>query len=376
MSQREQIRQLILRLGQQLGMEIHLAASAPRQKLPSSEHAVADIEWRLPLAGRVEVSLIRRLLPEFPESLPLAGFVITESGERAPQYFFQLAMLEAARYPLGLLITDSAAAYRRGHRSLRSFRQLLGSGRSWVADVQQLSALLKRLEREPPSGTEVSGDPLFALPLGPGACGAPSKSKNWAGQVKELLWQLGRQSRLQVIEDACPIDFTRYHENSVEAFATVQRYLQMVLLEEIGHALGHYHSYTPLKNRPPRDTTVWNQQYEPARVDVVWRLPLPAGLRRFCRGLMDMDAAFHYAVPLLNGGLDHLALVGFNLERSMNPAAAGRMLMLGNGCHWGFLITSPAQLPGAQQALALVGRAAGMANVRALSRDEVLALRT
>lgn len=373
MRNREQNRQLLTQLGQHLGLEVHIVAPARRQKLQVAEPAAAEIEWRLPMDGRVNLPLIRQFVPDFPESLPLAGFVLADDSDREARQFYDLEMLSSQRYALGFLITEGAVAYRRAHRSLRTFRHLFGAGQCLVADVQQLEVVLKQLATK----SEV---PEAFIPGEIAAPVIPEKTvttipKTWTKQIKTLLRQKGQQAGLRISENAVPIDFVHHFENGRQAFATVQRYLQPVLLEEIGHALGYYHSFAPLNNRPPRVTTSWAKQFAAIKLDVIWQLDMPASLLQFLHRLLDLDFALRHAVSLLQGVQRRLPLIGFIIERTIAPSRAGRILMLSRGCRCGVVITPQSQVSAGQQLFGILGRTIGLANVSIMARQHVLEIK-
>jgi len=373
----ERNQELLTQLGEHLELEVRATAPARQRKFQEAAYVAADIEWFLPMTGLVNLALVRRYVPNFPDQLPLAGFILAESKDRAPRQFYQLAQLAGQRYPFGFLVTDGATAYRQAHRSLRTFRHLFGAGQCLVADAQQLEALLE--QRPATTGNdfaEIREPPFIEKmmePIAPETLAAVS-SKNWTKQIRILLRLQGQQAGLSVAEDAPPIDFSRHYENGLPAFATVKRYLQPVLLEEIGHALGYYHSFTPIDNRPPRITTSWSKQFATIKVDVIWQMTLPAGLQKFLQRLLELDFALRYAVPLLHGAPFSLPLVGFSIERSIVPASAGRILMLSRGCRFGVVITSQSQMGAMQQLLGLLGETSGLANVRTLAQQQLLSL--
>jgi hypothetical protein len=375
MRHREQILKLLTQLGRDLGFEVQINAPASRQKFQEPALSAAEVEWLLSLSGHVNVEPIRRFIPDFTEHLPIAGFVLSDEKDREPLQFYQLAMLSAQRYPFGFLVTDGAAAYRRANRSLRTFRHLLGAGQCLVADGQQLDAVLARLQSVPENQFNEIREPRFVEEMGEPAARkriSSGASKTWTTQAKILLRAKGHEAGLAVSENVGPIDFAHDFENRRQEFATVQGYLQTVLLEEIGHALGFYHSFTPLDNRPPKPTTSWKKQFATATVDMIWRLPLPVDLRQFFDHLYDLDFALRFGVPLLQSAAHSLPLVGFLIERSIVPKTAARLLMLSRGCRFGVVITPQSQLVAAQKLFEMLSRATGLANVSALARQEVL----
>lgn len=374
MRNREGNRQLLSQIGKHLGLEAQIATTSGRNKQPAVERARAEIEWRLPLASRVDVSLVRQLVPELPESLPLAGFVLADDSDQSARDFSYFANLSGQRYPFAFLITEGASAYRRGHRSLRTFRHLFGACQCLVADMQQLHTVAKQLAADSDGSSEALPELQTSHPVVHSAAsekaGAPATT--WTRQLKIWLRQKGQQAGLDVSENALPVDFARQFDSGRNAFATLKRYLQPVLLEEVGHALGYYHSYKPLNNRPPRVSTSWQKQFAAIRTDVTWELPVPAGLLRFLHLLLDCDSALRHAVPLLQGPMENLPLVGFIIERTIGATSAGRILMLGRGCRFGVVIVAQTQLGAAQQLFAILGRTVGLANVSIMARQQLI----
>jgi hypothetical protein len=168
------------------------------------------------------------------------------------------------------------------------------------------------------------------------------------------------------------VDFAADFENLHEHFKTVQGYLQPVLLEEIGHALGFYHSHTPLNNRPPENDGSYTKKVADIKADVLWQIDLPAGIRQLLDRLFELDKALRYATPLLQSHFDSVPLIGFNIERSIVPATAGRTLMLSRGCRFGVLVVPQSQIASAQNLVNLLGDTAGLGNVSIISRQRIL----
>lgn len=375
MRHREQILNLLTQLGRHLGLDVQLNTPPPRQKLDEASYPAAEVEWLLPLAGRVNVALVRQFVADFPENLPVAGFLLSEEKDRAAQQFYHLAMLAGKGYPLGFLITDGAAAYRQAHRSVRTFRHLFGPGQTLVVDVQQLEATIKKIvETDDKSFAEIR-DPHFVKILAEASVPSTvtlSPPKTWTAQIKSLLVAKGQDAGLLVSENASPIDFAADFEILREAFTTVQGYLQPVLLEEIGHALGYYHSNTPLDNRPPEVAGSWMKKFAEIKLDVVWRIDLPEGLQQLLHHLHELDKALRFAAPLLQSRLDGMPVIGFIIERSVLPNSAGRMLMLSRGCRYGIVILPKSQIAAAQNLLKLIGGTLGPAHVNIISRQGIL----
>ncbi len=375
MRHREQIINVLTQLGRHLGLEVQINAPPPRQKLCEAIYSAAEVEWILPLFGRVKVEIVRQFVPDFPENLPVAGFILSEEKDRAPQQFYHLAMLAGKGYPLGFLVTDGATSYRQAHRSLRTFHHLFGPAQTLVLDVQQLEATI----REIIAGDDVSlaeiREPHFVSTMAETSSPPPftlSAPKTWTAQIKTLLTERGKQAGLLVSENAAPVDFAADFENLREHFKTVQGYLQPVLLEEIGHALGFYHSQTPLDNRPPEIVSSYTKKIADIKSDIIWRIDLPEGIGQLLAQFFELDKSLRYAAPLLQSRFDGVPLIGFNVERAIVPNTAGRMLMLGRGCRYGIVITPQSQVAAAQNLLKLLGGTAGLGNVSIISRQQIL----
>ncbi len=371
MRNREQNREFLVELARQLGLQAN-ALPLTRAPLSDLHQPAAEIEWSLPLQDRLNISVIRQFIPDFPEAFPLAGLTLIDDSDRPARHFHDLGMLSSHRYAYAFLVTHGAKTYRAVHRSLRTFRHLFGAGNSLVADIQQLRLAREKLD----AGNEHSFDEIREPPFADEWMAAEeiesagdSQPKTWTMQAKHVLRLKGQEARLKVSENALPIDFARQFDGGMKAFATVQQYLQPVLLEEIGHALGYYHSFTPIENRPPRTTTSWAKQFAPIKLDVIWRMSIPSGLQQLLYYLFSLDFALRHAVPLLHGPQLSLPLMGFNIERSISSASAGRMLMLGRGCRFGFVIVPPSQLEAAQKMLALLSKSLGLSNIRVLNRN-------
>jgi len=374
MRHREQVTRVLTQLGRHLGFEVQINAPPPHQKL-REVNSVAEVEWLLPLAERINTEQARQFVENFPEHLPVAGFVLSEPGDRAAQQFYHLAALTGRAYPLAFLITDGAAAYRRAHRILRSFHHLFGPRQTLVVDAQQLDAVFKNLDATTELPFQDIREPHFLEMMDPVAAPAGFKqaaSKTWAAQIKSLLIQKGQEAGLLVSENASPIDFSGNFENLREHFATVQGYLQPVLLEEIGQALGYYHSFTPLENRPPVVSNSWSKKFDDIKIDVIWNLDLPSGLARLLDRFYELDKGLRYAAPPLHSRLDTVPLVGFVIERTLTPATAGRLLTLSRGCHFGIVILPLARLAAIQNFLKLLSGRFGLANVITLPRQQLL----
>jgi len=375
MRHREQIINVLTQLGRHLGLEVQINAPPPRQKLREAIYPAAEVEWILPLSSRVKVEIVRQFVPDFPENLPVAGFILSEEKDRAPQQFYHLAMLAGKGYPLGFLVTDGASSYRQAHRSLRTFRHLFGPAQTLVVDVQQLEATIREIVATDDVSLAEIREPSFVNMIAEASSPPPftlSAPKTWAAQIKTLLVEKGQQAGWLVSENAMPVDFAADFENLREHFKTVQGYLQPVLLEEIGHALGFYHSQTPLDNRPPEIAGSYTKKIADIKSDIIWQIDLPEGIRQLLDRLSELDKAFRYATPLLQSRFDDMPLIGFNVERSIVPATAGRTLMLGRGCRYGIVITPQSQVAAAQNLLKLIGGTAGLGNVSILSRQQVL----
>lgn len=315
------------RLGESMGFAAHEEYTSPF--LPSGTECAPrqDLAWchRLGRATRSELSWA--LERDVPAEFPVVGFEVEGTSPTTKTMQVDALSLAASGIPIGVLMVADVRAveresgkktgvaggeqniYRRCARVIRSLRRSFGAlrvvpaDRSWLTDLGTGRA---------PARTPVPRARGRSTTLGSGGEG------HGTAQVREAIRRRGEAAGLRVVQDWTPSEIDRAEQWLRDADAS---------------GMGLHDD--PFSRKPvPRSDFLTR-----SKIDIVWMLPLPDGLRRFLAKLGDINPDLGPIYGVDPAAWDEIPILGFELETGDGKHASGGMMNLHAFCHFGVCVS-------------------------------------
>ena len=345
----KEIHERIATLGRKLGFEPtrEVGGSVLSLRLDDAYLPHADVMWSLRLTARQAGALaaVTGANADQLRDLPIVGIEIEGTTPTTKTMAADVANIAALGTRLGLLVVSEhgeRGIYRRAARTIRTLRRAFGD----LVVLPVEATWLDELESRRWSSS------LAAVRASTSRAPAGGETLAWSASTRTYLRDLGKRAGFVVAEPYVP-----------ELLAVAFRD------ERARRASPLSHTTDPI-GRTSATMTKAGDYLTACQVDLAWLLPLPYALREFvdALGKCDRHLADHGAlVPEL---LEHVAVVGFELESSGGKHAAGGLLNLAAYCVIGIGVSPTAA--GAADLEAMLARyrpTLGLRNVRVLAHE-------